>query len=87
MSDYLLLVARTTPRSEVEKKTEGITLFLIDLKDGYDQGAIQTEPIDKTALNLSHSFEVWIQDIRVPASSVVGTVGEGFYHLLDGLNE
>jgi acyl-CoA dehydrogenase len=87
VTDYLMLVARTTPRDEVDRKTEGITLFLVDLEDARDQDAITMESINKTAFNLSHSFEVWLKDLRVPADNVIGAVDEGFYQLLDGLNE
>lgn len=86
-SDYLVLMARTTPREEAEKRTKGITMFLVDLEDAYNQGGLEIEQIDKTASNFVHSFELFFEDLRVPEENVVGTVGEGFYQMLDGLNE
>jgi len=86
-SDYLVLMARTTPREEVEKRTRGLTMFLVDLEDAYDQGAVQIEQIDKTASNFVHSFEVFIEDLYLPEENVIGVEGEGFYQMLDGLNE
>jgi len=86
-SDYLVLMARTTPREEVEKRTRGHTMFLVDLEDAYDQEAVQIEQIDKTASNFVHSFEVFIEDLYLPEENVIGVEGEGFYQMLDGLNE
>lgn len=87
VSDYLLLVVRTTPVADVEKGTRGLSLLLVDLDDATEQGALRMEPIPKTAGEFVHSFELWFDGLRVPAGSLVGTEGEGFYHLLDGLNE
>jgi len=87
VSDYLLVITRTKEREEVEKKTEGISMFLVDLEKAYEQGAIEMNPISKMSLNLSHSFEVWFNDLEVPKSNLVGKEHEGFYQLLDGLNE
>lgn len=87
VSDYLVLMARTTPRADVEKRTRGITMFLVDVADARAQGAIELDRIDKTASQFVHSYEVWFEDLRVPAEAVVGEVGEGFYQMLDGLNE
>jgi len=86
-SDYLVLVARTTPRSEVEKRTKGITMFLIDLADAYDQGALEISRIDKTASGAVHSYELFFEGLQVPETAVIGEVGNGFYQMLDGLNE
>jgi acyl-CoA dehydrogenase len=86
-SDYLLLVARTTPKEDVEKKTRGISTFLVDLADAKRQDAIEAERIPKTASTAVHAFEVWFDGLRVPAGNLVGEEGEGFYQVLDGLNE
>ncbi len=86
-SDYLVLMARTTPIAEVEKRTRGLTMFLVDLEAAYDQGSLEIEQIDKTASNFVHAYELFIEDLRVPATSVIGEVDEGFYQMLDGLNE
>jgi acyl-CoA dehydrogenase len=86
-SDYVLLMTRTTPKAEVDKRTRGVTMFLVDLEDAFDQGSLQIKQIDKTASNFVHSYEMFFEDLRVPAENVVGEVGEGFYQMLDGLNE
>ena len=85
-SDYMVLVARTTPREDVERKTEGVTLFLVDLDDALGDG-MSIEEIDKTASRVVHSYRVEFDGMEVPAENVIGEVGRGFYHVLDGLNE
>lgn len=86
-SDYVVLVARTTPKEEVERRTQGISMFLVDLEDAYDQNALDTKPISKTVSNFVHSYEMWFEDLRVPAENLIGEEGGGFYQVLDGLNE
>ncbi len=86
-TDYLLLMARTTPREDVEKRTRGISMFLVDVEDAYDQGALEVEQIPKTVSGFVHSYEMWFTDLRVPAENLVGEEGNGFYQVLDGLNE
>ncbi|AEN07583.1 Isovaleryl-CoA dehydrogenase (plasmid) [halophilic archaeon DL31] len=86
-SDYIVLMARTTPRDEVDKRTRGISMFLVDLENAYDQDALKIERIDKTASNFVHSYEMWFEDLRIPADAVIGDVDNGFYQMLDGLNE
>ncbi|SDQ56471.1 acyl-CoA dehydrogenase family protein [Natronobacterium texcoconense] len=87
VSDYIVLVARTTPRDEVEKRTKGISMFLVDLDDAVQQGALEMETIPKSAGELVHSYELWFDDLRVPAENLIGEEGNGFYQVLDGLNE
>ena len=87
VSDYMVLVARTTPREEVEKKTRGISMFLVDIEEAMSSGGIELEKIDKTVSNVVSSFRVDIDGLRVPASNLIGEEGEGFYQVLDGLNE
>ncbi|QLG64148.1 acyl-CoA dehydrogenase family protein [Halorarum salinum] len=87
VSDYLLLVARTTPREDVEKPTRGLSLLLVDLEDAEGQGALTMEPIAKTAGEFVTSFELAFDGLRIPVDDLVGTADEGFYHVLDGLNE
>ncbi len=86
-SDYLLLVARTTPRDEVEKRTRGISMFLVDLADAESQGAFEKEAIPKSVSEFVHSYQLWFDGLRVPAEHLVGEEGRGFYQVLDGLNE
>ncbi|MDS0475072.1 acyl-CoA dehydrogenase family protein [Natrinema sp. 1APR25-10V2] len=87
VSDYIVLVARTTPLEEVEKRTRGISMFLVDLEDAMDQGALEMEAIPKSASDFVHSFELWFDDLRVPEENLIGVEGNGFYQVLDGLNE
>jgi len=86
-TDYIVLMARTTPKSEVEKRTEGISMFLVDVDAVRDQGTFDMKPIPKTASGAVHSYELWFEDTRVPAANLIGEEGEGFYQVLDGLNE
>lgn len=78
----VLLIARTTPYEEVEKKTEGMTLFFADL----DRNHVDIHEIDKLGRAAVDSNIVHIHDLEVGDDCVVGQVGKGFYHLLDGLN-
>jgi acyl-CoA dehydrogenase len=87
VSDYAVLAARTTPREEVERKTEGISLFLVDLEEAFDAGSIHVEEIEKTASNVVSSFRVEYDGLRLPESALIGEEDRGFYHVLDGLNE
>ena len=77
-----LLLARTTPLAEVAKRTEGMTLFLADMQ----VPAVEIAPIPKLGRNAVASCEVSFDDLFVADSDVVGEVGRGFHHLLDGLN-
>jgi acyl-CoA dehydrogenase len=81
-ADNMLLVARTTPRSAVETPTDGISLFVIDMADP----AIEVSPIPKHGINYSNSCEVFIDDLRVPVSAILGEEGDGWWHLVETLN-
>lgn len=81
-SEKILLLTRTTPRDEVAKKTDGMTLFLTDL----DPNHVHIRPIPKMGRNAVGSNEVFIDDLRVPAADRVGEEGRGFEYILDGLN-
>ncbi|WP_254861522.1 acyl-CoA dehydrogenase family protein [Halovivax gelatinilyticus] len=86
-SDYMVLVARTTPREEVSKKTDGMTLFLVDIDDALEQEAVEARKIEKSIRRAVPSYEVWFEDLEVPAENVIGEVGDGFSQVMDGLNE
>ncbi|WP_335493377.1 acyl-CoA dehydrogenase family protein [Neobacillus niacini] len=81
-SSKILLLARTKPLEECSRKTDGMTLFLADLDERY----VTIKEIDKLGRNAVDSNELFIEDLPVSESDVVGEVGRGFYHLLDGLN-
>lgn len=81
-SQKMVLICRTTPRDEVAKPTDGMSLFLVDI----DPDAIQLRAIPKLGRNAVPSYEVFIDDLRVPESARIGEEGEGFQYLLDGLN-
>lgn len=78
----ILLLARTTPREECAKPLQGMTLFVADL----DPAHCEIREIKKLGRNAVNSNEVFIHDLQVSASDVVGEEGRGFYCLLDGLN-
>ncbi len=78
----VLLLARTTPLEECARRTDGMTLFLANLDPNY----VTIREIDKLGRNAVDSNEVFYDDLPVDARDVVGEVGRGFYHLLDGLN-
>ena len=82
-SDLMLLLARTSPREEVTKRHKGISVFLIDLRDALKCG-LTIQPIP-TMINHA-TTEVFFDDLRVPAENLVGTEGEGFRYILDGMN-
>lgn len=78
----ILLLARTTPREDCKRPLDGMTLFLADLLPAH----CEIREIPKCGRNAVNSNEVYIDELPVPATDVVGEVGRGFYHLLDGLN-
>ena len=82
-SDLMLLLARTTPREEVTKPTDGLSVFLIDLRELKGNG-VEIRPID-TMIN-HNTTEVFFSDAKIPAASLVGEEGKGFRYVLDGMN-
>jgi acyl-CoA dehydrogenase len=82
-SDLMLLLARTTPRDKVAKKTDGLSVFLIDLKSLVGKG-VTIRPI--RAMINHNSTEVFFDDVRIPASTLVGEEGQGFKYILSGMN-
>ncbi|MFB6168514.1 MAG: acyl-CoA dehydrogenase family protein [Haloferacaceae archaeon] len=87
VSDYMLLVARTTRKEEVAKRTQGISTFLVDLADAEADAAMTKTPIEKSASTFVNSYHIEFDGLRIPAENLVGEEGEGFYQVLDGLNE
>jgi acyl-CoA dehydrogenase len=82
-SDLMLLLARTTPREQVAKKTEGLSIFLVDMRQAVGNG-MTIKPI-RTMMNHS-TTEVFFDDLRIPASSLIGEEGKGFRYILSGMN-
>ncbi len=81
-SDLMLLLARTTPRNEVEKKTDGLSTFLVDMKAAGD--ALKIVPI-KTMMNHA-TTEVFFDGVELPQDALIGEEGKGFRYILDGMN-
>jgi acyl-CoA dehydrogenase len=81
-SDLMVLLARTTPLDEVEKKSDGISVFLVDMRDR--EGELTIKPI-RTMMNHA-TTEVFIDGLRLPADALIGEEGKGFRYILDGMN-
>ncbi len=82
-SDLMLLLARTTPRDQVKSKTEGLSIFLVDMREVVGKG-MTIKPI-RTMMNHS-TTEVFFDDMRIPASALIGEEGKGFRYILSGMN-
>ncbi len=82
-SDLLLLLARTTPAEQVEKRTDGLSILLVDLRQAAGNG-ITIRPI-RTMMN-HHSTELFIEELEVPVENLIGAEGKGFRYILDALN-
>src|SRR5205823_13671564 len=82
-SDLLLLVVRTTPIEQVTKRSDGLSILLVDLRRAVGHG-LTVRPL-RTMMNHA-TTELFIDDLEVPASALVGEEGRGFRYLLDGLN-
>ena len=82
-SDLMLLLARTTPREDVAKRTEGLSILLVDMREAVGNG-LTIKPI-RTLMNHS-TTEVFFDDLRVPVASLIGEEGLGFRYILSGMN-
>ena len=82
-SDLMLLLARTTPKDEVTKRTDGLSVFLVDLRKSLNHG-VTIRPIS-TMINHA-TTEVFIDDLRIPLEQRIGEEGKGFRYILDGMN-
>ena len=82
-SDLMILLARTTPLAEVKKKSEGMSIFIVNLKDAIGHG-MTVRPI---ANMVNHETnEVFFDNLEIPAENLIGEEGKGFKYILDGLN-
>lgn len=82
-SDLMLLLARTTPSSKVKKKTDGLSVFLVDLRQA-DRVGMTLRPIRNMVNHETH--EVFFDNFEVPAENLIGEEGNGFRYILDGMN-
>ena len=82
-SDLMLLLARTTPLDQVHKKSEGLSVFLLDLRSA-PAGAITVRPIRNMPNHETN--EVFFDNLEIPADTLIGEEGKGFRYILDGMN-
>jgi acyl-CoA dehydrogenase len=82
-SDLMILLARTTPLADVTKKSEGMSIFIVDLKEAIGKG-MSVQPI----LNMVNheTNELFFENLEIPAENLIGEEGKGFKYILDGLN-
>lgn len=82
-SDLMILLARTTPLAEVKRKSDGLSVFIVDLKAALGNG-MRLNPIRNMVGHETH--EVFFDDLEIPAENLIGEEGRGFRYILDGLN-
>ena len=83
-SDLMILLARTTPADRVKKPSEGMSIFIVDVKQAQASGGLTVKPI---ANMVNHeTSELFFDNLEIPAENLIGTEGQGFKHLLSGLN-
>jgi len=82
-SDLMILLARTTPIAEVTKKSEGMSIFIVDLRDAIGHG-MTVRPI-RNMVN-HETNELFFENLEIPAENLIGEEGKGFKYILDGLN-
>jgi acyl-CoA dehydrogenase len=83
-SDLMLLLARTTPLDEVEKRTDGLSTFIVDMQRAQEAGTMTIRPI-KTLMNHA-TTEIFFDGVEVDEDALVGEEGKGFRYILDGMN-
>ncbi len=82
-SDLMILLVRTTPLAEVTKKSEGMSIFIVDLRDAIGKG-LEVRPI-RNMVN-HETNELFFENLEIPAENLIGEEGKGFKYILDGLN-
>jgi acyl-CoA dehydrogenase len=82
-SDLMILLARTTPLAEVKRKSEGMSIFIVDLRDSIGKG-LTVRPIPNMVNHETN--ELFFENLEIPAENLIGEEGQGFRYILDGLN-
>jgi acyl-CoA dehydrogenase len=82
-SDYMILLARTTPLDQVKKKSEGMSIFLVDIKEALKTG-MELRPIENMVNHETN--ELFFDNLEIPAENLIGEEGQGFKYILTGLN-
>jgi len=82
-SDFMILLARTTPLAEVKKKSEGLSIFMVDLRQA-EQSGLTVRPIPNMVNHETN--ELFFENLEIPAENLIGEEGQGFKYILDGLN-
>ncbi len=82
-SDFMILLARTTPLAEVKKKSEGMSIFMVDLREAIGHG-LDVRPIPNMVNHETN--ELFFENLEIPAENLIGQEGQGFKYILDGLN-
>src|SRR5213076_3040295 len=82
-SDFMILLARTTPIAEVKKKSEGMSIFMVDLRESIGHG-MTVRPIPNMVNHETN--ELFFENLEIPAENLIGQEGQGFKYILDGLN-
>ena len=82
-SDLMILLARTTPVDEVKRKSEGMSIFIVDIKDAMAHG-MEVRPIVNMVNHETN--ELFLNNLEIPADNLIGQEGQGFKYILDGLN-
>jgi acyl-CoA dehydrogenase len=82
-SDLMLLLARTTPIDQIKKRTDGVSVFLVDMHEAKKNG-MKIVPID--AMVNHNTTEIFFDEVWIPAASLIGEEGRGFKYILDGMN-
>ena len=82
-SDFMVLLARTTPRDQVQRKSEGLSVFIFDLREAVGNG-LTVKP--RRVMINNETNELIFENLRLPASSLIGEEGKGFRYILDGMN-
>ena len=83
-SDFMILLARTTPREQIKSRMDGLSVFMLDMNAARAAGGLTIRPI-RTMMNHA-TTEVFFDNVRVPAENLIGEEGKGFRYILDGMN-